>query len=75
MIKLVNPEGNQPWILIGRTDTKAEAPILWPPDVNSPGKDQGWWSFGKDPEAEKRLKAKGEESGRGWDGWIASPTQ
>ena len=22
-----------------------------------------------------RLKAKGEESGRGWDGWIASPVQ
>ena len=30
-IKPVNPKGNQPWILIGRTD--AEAPILWPPDV------------------------------------------
>ena len=27
-IKLVNPKGNQPSILIGRTD--AEAPILWP---------------------------------------------
>ena len=24
-----------PWIFIGRTDAKAEAPILWPPDVNS----------------------------------------
>ena len=23
----------------------------------------------------KRLKAKGEEGGRGWDGWMASPTQ
>ena len=31
-IKPVNPKGNQPWILIGRTDAKAEAPILWPPD-------------------------------------------
>ena len=29
----VNPKGNQPWIFIGRTDAKAEAPILWPPDV------------------------------------------
>ena len=28
---LVNPKGNQPWILIGRTDNEAEAPILWPP--------------------------------------------
>jgi len=32
-IKPVNPKGNQPKILIGRTD--AEAPILWPPDANS----------------------------------------
>ena len=24
-----------PWIFIGRTDAKAEAPILWPPDVKS----------------------------------------
>ena len=27
----VNPKGNQPWIFIGRTDAKAEAPILCPP--------------------------------------------
>ena len=27
-IKPVNPKGNQPWILIGRTDAEAEAPIL-----------------------------------------------
>ena len=32
-IKPVNPKGNQPKILIGRTD--AEAPILWPLDVKS----------------------------------------
>ena len=30
-IKPVNPQGNQPWIFIGRID--AEAPILWPPDA------------------------------------------
>ena len=30
---LVHLKGNQPWIFIGRTD--AEAPTLWPPDVNS----------------------------------------
>ena len=29
-IKPVSPKGNQPWIFIGRTDTKAETPILWP---------------------------------------------
>ena len=30
--KSVNAKGNQPWIFIERTDAKAEAPILWPPD-------------------------------------------
>ena len=34
-IKLINPKGNQPWIYIQRTDAKAEAPILWPPDAKS----------------------------------------
>ena len=34
-IKLINPEGNQSWIFIGRTDAEAEAPIHWPPDVKS----------------------------------------
>ena len=34
-IKPVNPEGNQPWISIERTDAEAEAPILWPPDVKN----------------------------------------
>ena len=33
--KSVLPKGNQSWILIGRTDTEAEAPILWPPDVKN----------------------------------------
>ena len=27
-IKPINHKGNQPWVLIGRTDTEAEAPIL-----------------------------------------------
>ena len=31
-IKPVNPKGNRSWIFIGRTDTEAEGPILWPPD-------------------------------------------
>ena len=29
----VHPKGNQSWMFIGRTDAKAEALILWPPDV------------------------------------------
>ena len=32
-IKPVNPKGNQPWIFIGRTDSEAEVPMLWPPDA------------------------------------------
>ena len=34
-IQPFNPKGNQPWILIGRTDAEAETPILWPPDVKN----------------------------------------
>ena len=46
-IKPVNPKGNQPGIFIGRTDAKAEATILWPPNVRSQltGKDS---NAGKD---------------------------
>ena len=40
-IKSVNPKGNQSWIFIGRTDTEAETPTLWPPDVKN-------WLTGKD---------------------------
>ena len=32
-IKPVNPNENQPWIFIGRTDAEAKAPVLWPPEV------------------------------------------
>ena len=30
-----NLKGNQSWILIGRTDAEAEAPILWPSDAKN----------------------------------------
>ena len=47
--KPVNLKGNQPWILIGRTDAEAEASVFWSTNVNSrliwkvpdPGKDWG----------------------------------
>ena len=45
-IKPVNPKGNQPWIVTGRTDAEAEAPVLCPPDAES-------WLIGKDPDAGK----------------------
>ena len=67
-IKPVNLKGNQPWILIGRTDAEAEAPIFWPPDA----KQLSHW---KRPWCWERLKAEGEEVERGWDEWLASLIQ
>ena len=32
-IQPVHPKGDQSWVFIGRTDVKAETPILWPPDA------------------------------------------
>ena len=29
----VHSEGDQPWDFFGRTDAKAETPVLWPPHV------------------------------------------
>ena len=34
-IQPVHPKEDQSWVFIGRTDVKAETPILWPPDVKS----------------------------------------
>ena len=45
-IQPIHPKGNQPWIFIGRTHPKAEAPTLWLPDVKN-------WLIGKDPVAGK----------------------
>ena len=67
-IQPVHPKGNQSWVFIGRTDAEAEAPILWPPDAKSR-------FIGKDPDVGERLKAGGEGDDRGWNGWMASPTQ
>ena len=30
-IQPVHPKGVQSWVFIGKTDTEAETPILWPP--------------------------------------------
>ena len=43
-IQPVHLKGNQSWMFIERTDTEAEIPILWPPDVK-------YWLTGKDPDA------------------------
>ena len=31
----VRSEGDQPWDFFGRTDAKAETPVLWPPHAKS----------------------------------------
>ena len=62
-IKPVNPNGNQFWIFIGRTDVEAETAILWSPDVKN-------WFIGKDPDAGQdwRCEEKGmtEDEMAGW---------
>ena len=66
-IKLVNPKGNQPWIFVGKTDAKAEVPIIWPPDANSQliGKDS---DAGKDWGHEE--KGMIEDEMVGWHHWL-----
>ena len=62
-IQPVHPKGNQPWIFIGRTDAEAETPT-WCKELTH-------W---KRPWCWERLEV-GEGDNRGWDGWMASPTQ
>ena len=57
-IKPVNSKNNQPWILIGGTNAAVEVPMLGQ-------------LIGKDPDAGKDLKAKRQDGGKRWDGWIA----
>ena len=66
-IKPVNPKGNQPWIFIGRTDAELKLQyfgcLMW--RANSLEKTL---MLGK-------MKAGGEGSNSGQDGWMASLTQ
>jgi len=66
-IQPVHPKGNQSWIFIERTDAKAEASILWPPDA----KNRLIW---KDPDAGKdwrwEEKGKTEDEMVGWHHWL-----
>ena len=62
-IQPVHPKWHQSWIFTGRTDVKAETPILWPADVKN-------WLIWKDPDAGKDWKQ--EEKGTTEDemvGW------
>ena len=66
-VQPVYPKGDQSWVFIGRTDAKAETPILWPPHAKS-------WLIGKDPDAGRDWGQEEKGMYRGWDGWMASPT-
>ena len=65
-IQPVNPKGNQSWIFTGRIDAEAQTQVLatWCEEVTHK---KGPWCW-------ERLKAGREGEGRGWDGWMASPT-
>ena len=69
-IQPVHPKGDQSWVFLGRTEVEAETPIFWPPHAKS-------WLIGKDPDAGKdwRQEEKAMTDHRGWDDWMASPTQ
>jgi len=66
-IQPVNPKGDQSWIFIGRTDSEAKTPIIWPPDVKN-------WLIWKDSAAGKdwRWEDKGmtEDEMVGWHHWL-----
>ena len=67
-IQPVHPKGNQSLIFIGRTDAEAETPntlVTWCKELIHLKKDWCW----------ERLKAGEEGDDRGWDGWMASPSQ
>ena len=63
----VHPKGDQSWVFIGRTDSEAETPILWPPHAKN-------WFIGKDPDAGKdwgqEEKGVTEDYMVGWHNWL-----
>ena len=61
-IQPVHSEGNQFWMFIGKTDAKAETPILWPLHAKS-------WLIGKDSDAGRdwgQEKGTTEDEMAGW---------
>ena len=41
-IQLVHSKEDQSWVFIGRTDAKAETPILWPPHGKDSDAGRDW---------------------------------
>ena len=66
-IQPVHPKGDQSWVFIGRTDTEAETPILWPPHEKR-------WLIGKDFDAGRdwgqEEKGTTEDEMTGWHHWL-----
>ena len=66
-IQPVHTKGDQLWVFFGRSDAKAETPILWPPHAMS-------WLIGKDSDAGRdwRQEEKGmtEDEMAGWHHWL-----
>ena len=62
-IQPVHSKGDQSWVFFGRTDAKAETPVLWPSDMKSR-------LIGKDPDAgrdwEREEKGTTEDEMAGW---------
>ena len=58
---------DQSWVFVGRTDAKAETPILWPPHAKS-------WLTGKDSDAGRdwgqEEKGTTEDEMAGWHHWL-----
>ena len=67
-IQPVHSKGDQSWVFIGRTDIEAETLILWAPNRKE-------LTHLKRPWCWERLKVGGEGDDKGWDDWMASPTQ
>ena len=59
----VHSKGDQPWVFFGRTDVKAETPVLWSPHAKR-------WPFEKDSDAGRdwgqEEKGKTEDEMAGW---------
>ena len=60
-IKPVNPKRNPLWKFFGKTNSEAEVPILWPPNVKS-------WLTGEGPDTSEDWRP--EEKGVRWVGGI-----
>jgi len=66
-VQSVHPKGYQSCVFIGRTDAKAETPILWLPHAKS-------WLIGKYPDAGRdwgqEEKGMTEDEMAGWHHWL-----